>query len=50
MGIFFYKIIFHSKPLQSSPVVAPFKAWNFGCAIAAIVGSNPAGSMDVYLL
>ena len=26
------------------------KAWVFGCLLAGIVGSNPAGSMDICAL
>ena len=30
------------------PVAARFKAWVCGRSLAGIVGSNPAGDMDVY--
>jgi hypothetical protein len=32
------------------PVAAPSKAWVCGRSLAEIVGSNPAGGMDVCLL
>jgi len=32
------------------PVIARSKAWAFGRSLARIVGSNPAGGMDVCLL
>jgi hypothetical protein len=32
------------------PVAARSKAWVFGRSLAGIVGSNPAGGMDVCLL
>ena len=32
------------------PVAVLFKAWVCGQSLAGIVVSNPAGSMDVYLL
>ena len=35
--------------LQPVPVAAPSKAWVCGLSPAEIVGSNPTGSMDVFL-
>ena len=32
------------------PVVERSKAWVYGCSLTGIVGSNPAGVMDVGLL
>jgi len=32
------------------PVAAQSKVWVCGCLLAGIVGSNPAGGMDVCLL
>jgi hypothetical protein len=32
------------------PVTARSKAWVYDRSLVGIVGSNPAGSMDVYLL
>jgi hypothetical protein len=32
------------------PVVAPSKAWVCGRALAGVMGSNPTGGMDVYLV
>jgi hypothetical protein len=32
------------------PVAARSKAWVYGRSLAEIVGSNPAGSMDLCLL
>jgi hypothetical protein len=32
------------------PVAVRFKAWFYGCSLAGIAGSNPAGGMDVCLL
>jgi hypothetical protein len=32
------------------PVAAPPKVWVCGISLAGIVGSNPAGGMDYYLL
>jgi hypothetical protein len=34
----------------SIPVAARSKVWTCGCSLAGIVGSNPAGGMDVCLL
>jgi len=36
-----------SKPI---PVAARSKAWVCGLALAGIVGSNPAGGMDICML
>ena len=36
--------------LQPILVVARSKAWDSGRSLAGIVGSNPAGGMDVVLL
>jgi len=38
---------FNIKPI---PVVAPSKVWVCGRSLAGIVGSNPAGDLDVCLL
>jgi len=35
---------------QPIPVAAPSKAWVWSRSLAGIVGSNPAGGMDVCLL
>jgi hypothetical protein len=32
------------------PVAARAKSWVYGSSLAGIAGSNPAGSMDVFLL
>jgi hypothetical protein len=40
-----YHVIFLPIPMAS-----PSKAWNFGQALAGIVGSNPTGGMDICLL
>ena len=32
------------------PVAARSKEYVYGCSLAAIVGSNPTGDMDVFLL
>jgi len=37
----------HTRPI---PVAASFKAWVCGHSCAGIVGSNPAGGMDVSFL
>jgi hypothetical protein len=58
MVIFYYKgslvcdeqsnyINVYTKPIL---VAASPKAWFFGHSLAGIVGSNPAGGMDVSLL
>ena len=31
------------------PVTARSKAWVCGCSLAGILGSNPAGDMNIYL-
>jgi uncharacterized membrane protein len=37
-------------PKEPIPVAVRSKAWVCGCSIAGLVGSNPAGEMDVCLL
>ena len=41
------RLITYNLPI---PVVARCKAWVFGRSPTEIVGSNPTGDMDVYLL
>ena len=51
-GLFTYKsvpVIFE-PPCIPIPVAAGFKAWVCGPSLAGIMGSNPAGDMDVCLL
>jgi hypothetical protein len=45
--IFLLYVLHISVPI---PVAAQFKAWVCGRSLAGIVGSNPAGGMDVCLL
>jgi hypothetical protein len=40
----------HTEQSGMTPVAAQSKAWFCGLSLAGIVGSNPAGSMDVCLL
>jgi hypothetical protein len=42
-----YAVAYNAEPI---PVAARPKAWVCGRALAGIVGSNPTGGMDVYLL
>ena len=44
-----YRIFSYVVNSSSVPVAARSKAWVCGRSLAGIVGSNPAGSMDIYL-
>jgi hypothetical protein len=44
------KVYGFSTFLPPIPVAAPSKAWVFGLSLPGIVGTNPAGGMDVCLL
>jgi hypothetical protein len=43
----FFLVITYPMPI---PVAARSKTWVYGRSLAGIEGSNPAGSMDVFLL
>jgi len=47
MDVLDYKIIFIILKEVPIPVAARSKAWVYIRSLAEIVGSNPAGSMDV---
>jgi hypothetical protein len=38
------------KTFSPIPVAAQSKVWDCGRSLAAIAGSNPAGSMDIFIL
>jgi len=50
LNIILFKIILLVSPLLPVPVAAQFKTWVCGRLLAGIVGSNPAGGMDIFLL
>ena len=45
--ISFFPIFNYPKRTLPIPVAARSKAWDFGRSLTGIVGSNPAGDMDV---
>ena len=49
-GIFYFRIFFNIIYAVPSPVAAVSKVWICGRLVAGIVGSNPAGDIDVCLL
>ena len=43
-------ILLRVRSIAPTPVAARSKAWVCGHSVAGVVGSNPAGCMDVFLL